>query len=171
MIHPIVWASIKAYGVRSRRFTATRVLIQPLFSRDPKLFNSSGDEIDTQAGSVGHRDRSIVRANRLRNRLAEGRALFDDEFEQAKGIGNTREKMEGRGDVQIRREAMVHDRQAPVGRERGDLDGLGKAAAAREVDLNDVDLALTSMSCKNDFRSLSSSPAAMRRLVAALSLA
>ena len=49
--------------------------------------------------------------------------------------------MERGGDVQIRGEAVVDDRDAAVGRHRGDLDGLGEAAAAGQVHLDDVDLA------------------------------
>src|SRR5262245_2688954 len=71
--------------------------------------------------------------------MAQGRAFLDDELQEVERVGDAGEVVQRGGDVEVGREAMIDDGEAAVGREGGDLDPFGEAAAAGEVDLDDVD--------------------------------
>ena len=98
-------------------------------------------EVDAQSGSVGDVEHAVLGDDALFGDVVPQRRLFlDDEFADER-VGDAGQEVERGGDVQVGREAVVDDRQAAVGGEAGDLHGLGEAAAARQVDLHDVDLA------------------------------
>src|SRR5262245_66481132 len=108
------------------------------YSAHAELLDPLGVELDAEARGVGHGDPARLGADDLGDGLSQRGPLLDDEFQQAEGVGDAGQEVEGSSDVQVGGETVVDDRNAPVGRHRGDLHSFGEAAAAGQVHLEDV---------------------------------
>ena len=95
-------------------------------------------DLDAQPRSFRHRRVTVYHLNRIAHQLLTQRRVFDAELQQRR-VGDLRQKVQRRRDVDVGRKRVVDDRPAAVIRRVGDLLRLGETADARRVDLDHVD--------------------------------
>ena len=81
-------------------------------SGDPVFLDAVFEELEAEPGRIGHGDHAGLGADHLGDRLPEVGPFLDDEFEQAQRVGDAGQEVERGGDVQVRGEAVIDDREA-----------------------------------------------------------
>src|SRR6266498_2783487 len=110
------------------------------FSGDSILLDGRLIKVDAEPGRAGDVQHSVLRDDALPGQaVAQGGLFFGHELENER-VRDGVQKVQGRGDVYVGGESVVHHRNAPVVRKARDLHRLGEAAAPRQVHLDDVDL-------------------------------